>query len=124
MIDPALHDDAPGEAAGTGRSCEVLVVARDGFLGDYVAEGLRRAGLSVIAVANPAFAAANLATLSGFWTAEPDRIFFKPDEPLTAAEWNTVIARIPKPMRSRLALELPATRGEAVIRLAASALGD
>ncbi|MBB5716315.1 hypothetical protein [Sphingomonas aerophila] len=28
--------------------CEVLLIGRDGFLGDYVAEGLRRAGLVVL----------------------------------------------------------------------------
>lgn len=29
-------------------ACEVLLIVREGFLGDYVAEGLRRAGLVVL----------------------------------------------------------------------------
>lgn len=68
---------------------------------------------------HPAFAAANLMSIAGIWLADADSVFFQPDKPISAAEWNDAITRAPAATRAALGKQLPATRAEAVRTLAA-----
>jgi hypothetical protein len=70
---------------------------------------------------HPAFAAANLLSVSGLWKPASDSVYFGPEEPCTMAEWSALRARLPAAIQARMPEKPPATRGDAV-RVAASTL--
>ncbi len=65
---------------------------------------------------HPAFGPATLLTVAGLWPADPDSVFFQPEKPVSADEWNALVARLPEEVRAKLAcVETPGTREAAVI---------
>ncbi|MBA4067067.1 MAG: hypothetical protein C0501_25830 [Isosphaera sp.] len=70
---------------------------------------------------HPAFAAANLLSVSGVWKADPESVFFRPDAGVSAEEWAGLRGRVAEGVRGRLPDRPPATRAAAV-RLVAEAL--
>lgn len=73
---------------------------------------------------HPAFAAANLMTVLGFWKADADSVFFQPDKAISEAEWKAVAEQAPAHWRSALLGNTPATRAGAVNALAALWLSE
>jgi len=70
---------------------------------------------------HPAFVAANVLSLKGIWKPDPNSVFFRPDEAVTAEEWASLCARVPVDVQKRLLDRVPATRAAAV-RLIASVI--
>lgn len=70
-----------------------------------------------LAPEHPLFAAANLLSVAGVWRADAESVFLEPDRPITAAEWQAAVERMPVATRESLRAKQPATRGEAIGRL-------
>lgn len=70
---------------------------------------------------HPAFAAANLLSLRGVWKADAESVFFRPDAPVSAEEWDALRSRVPAAVREHLPAQAPESRSAAV-RLVASQL--
>lgn len=68
---------------------------------------------------HPAFLAANVLSLQGIWKPDPDSVFFRPDEAISAEEWTALRARAPVDVQKRLPDREPATRAAAVRLVAA-----
>jgi len=73
-----------------------------------------------LAPQHPAFVAANLMSVAGIWQADAHSVFFDPDKPVSAAQWNAAVERLPVSSRTNLGNKLPANRAEAVNTLAAA----
>ncbi|MFM9960024.1 MAG: hypothetical protein ACKV2Q_02225 [Planctomycetaceae bacterium] len=46
---------------------------------------------------HPAFEAANLTTVAGPWKADPNSVYFRPDQPVTPEEWLALGQKTPLP---------------------------
>lgn len=68
---------------------------------------------------HPAFLAANLLSLDGIWKPDPESVFFRPDEAISAEAWKSLRGRLPADVQMRLADQEPATRAAAVRLVAA-----
>lgn len=63
---------------------------------------------------HPAFEAASLMTVHGIWKADPESVFFRPDQAVTADEWDAARQRTPVTARSQLPQQVPVSRAAAV----------
>jgi len=63
---------------------------------------------------HPAFIAANVLSVAGYWKADADSVFFQPDKPVSSEEWKTWREQLPAVVQVRLPNTLPATRTAAV----------
>ncbi len=63
---------------------------------------------------HPAFEAASLMTVAGLWKADPESVFFRPDQVVTAAEWDAVSQRVSTAVRGQLQQQPPRSRAAAV----------
>jgi hypothetical protein len=63
---------------------------------------------------HPAFEAASLLTVAGIWKADPDSVFFRPDQAVTPEEWQAMLQRVPDVTRKSLPSEPPSSRAAAV----------
>ena len=67
-----------------------------------------------LAPEHPAFEAASLMTVAGLWKADPESVFFRPDQAVTAEEWDAARQRTPVTARSQLPQQAPVSRAAAV----------